>query len=165
MKYDVYCRLKGTNLIKLNLTACSNSKISIYVPIEISKNVDEFNSSSGYYNDICYTTTSDDGTDILLKDRQKKYIDEDKVACQEYCDFSDKKKDVNDGDEGVDKSTSTNSTSSTNTNTSNNTSSNDTSNTSNSANTTNTSNTANTANNTFSQPFIILSFYLYLIIT
>ena len=63
-------------------------------------------------------------------------------------DFSDKKKDVNDGDEGVDKSTSTNSTSSTNTNTSNNTSSNDTSNTSNSANTTNTSNTANTANNT-----------------
>jgi hypothetical protein len=45
VEYDVYCRLKGTNLIKLNLTACSNSKISIYVPIEISKNVDEFNSN------------------------------------------------------------------------------------------------------------------------
>ena len=89
VEYDVYCRLKGTNLIKLNLTACSNSKISIYVPIEISKNVDEFNSSSGYYNDICYTTTSEDGTDISLKDRQKKYIDEDKVVCQEDCDFSE----------------------------------------------------------------------------
>ena len=51
--------------------------------------MDIFNSSSKYYNDICYTTTSEDGTDILLKDRQKEFIDKDKIICQEDCDFSE----------------------------------------------------------------------------
>ena len=88
IKYDVYCKLNGTNLIKLNLSICADTKIFIYVPIEITKNIDEFNSSSGYYNDICYTTTSEDGTDITLKDRQKNYVDGNKIVCQEDCFFS-----------------------------------------------------------------------------
>ena len=54
----------------------------------INEHLDKFNSSSGYYNDICYTTTSEDGTDILLKDRQKEFIEKDYVVCQEDCDFS-----------------------------------------------------------------------------
>ena len=49
VEYDVYCKLFGTNLIKLNLTVCSNSKISIYTPIIITENIDKYNSSSGYY--------------------------------------------------------------------------------------------------------------------
>jgi hypothetical protein len=89
VEYDVYYRLNGTNLIKLNLTVCSNSKIFIYVPHAIIKNVDEFNSSSGYYKDICYSITSDDGTDISIKDRQREFIDKNKFVCQEYCDFSE----------------------------------------------------------------------------
>ena len=40
---------------------------------------------SGYYNDICYTTTSEDGTDITLKDRRDNYGDGDKIICQEDC--------------------------------------------------------------------------------
>ena len=40
------------------------------------------------YNDICYTTTSEDGTDISLKDRQTDYVDNDKVVCQDGCDFT-----------------------------------------------------------------------------
>ena len=67
VEYDVYAKLFGNNLIKLNLTVCENSKISISIPIVINENIDKYNSSSGYYNDICYTTTSDDGSDILLK--------------------------------------------------------------------------------------------------
>ena len=85
VEFDVYCKLLGTNLIKLNLTACSKSKISIYKPFLISDNINKFNSSSGYYNDICYTTTSEDGTDISLRDRQTGFINEDKVICQEDC--------------------------------------------------------------------------------
>ena len=45
------------------------------------------NSSSGYYNDICYITTSDSGTDISLKDRKNIFIEENKTMCQEDCDF------------------------------------------------------------------------------
>jgi len=89
VEYDVYCRLFGTNLIKLNLTVCENSTISIYTPIVINDNIDKYNSSSGYYNDICYTTTSEDGTDITLKDRQKNYINGDRIVCQEGCVFTE----------------------------------------------------------------------------
>ena len=89
VEYDVYAKLFGKNLIKLNLTACKNSKISISIPIIINDQLDKFNISSGYYNDICYTATSEDGTDILLKDRQNEFIDKDKVVCQEDCDFSE----------------------------------------------------------------------------
>ena len=50
--------------------------------------LDKFNTSSGYYNDICYTTTSDDGTDISLKDRKTEYIEGDNIICQDDCEFS-----------------------------------------------------------------------------
>ena len=89
VEYNVYAKLFGSNLIKLNLTVCEKSKISISIPIEINEPIDKLNSSSGYYNDICYTTTSEDGTDILLKDRQKEFIDNNKIVCQEDCDFSE----------------------------------------------------------------------------
>ena len=52
-------------------------------------NIDEYNSNSGYYNDICYSTKTEDGTDITLKDRQSIFIDENKIVCQEDCFLSD----------------------------------------------------------------------------
>ena len=88
VEYNVYAKLYGKNLIKLNLTIYGKTKISLLIPIVLSDNLDKYNISSGYYNDICYTTTSEDGTDILLKDRQKEFIDKDKVICQEDCDFN-----------------------------------------------------------------------------
>ena len=89
VEYDVYSKLFGNNLMNLNLTVCWTSKISIFISIVINDDLDKYNSSSGYYNDICYTTTSEDGTDILLKDRQNGFINKDKVVCQEDCDFSE----------------------------------------------------------------------------
>ena len=89
IEYNVYSKVSGGNLIKLNLKVCGNSKISISIPIEITENIDKLNSSSGYYNNICYTTTSEDGTDISLKDRQKEFVDKNKMVCQEDCEFSE----------------------------------------------------------------------------
>ena len=88
VEYDVYGKF-GINLIKLNLTVCRQSKVSISIPIVLDDHLDKFNSSSGYYNDICYPTTSEDGTDIILRDRQKEFIDNNKIICQEDCDFSE----------------------------------------------------------------------------
>ena len=68
IEFEVYYKLNGHNLKKLNLSYCSNSKIDISIPVKINeKNIDKYNSSSGYYNDICYVTSSDSGTDIILK--------------------------------------------------------------------------------------------------
>ena len=89
VEYDVYSKLNGNNLIKLNLTICKNSKISLSVPIAISESLDKLNSGGGYYNDICYIVTSDSGTDISLKDRKKEFIEDNKKVCQDDCDFSE----------------------------------------------------------------------------
>ena len=89
VEYDVYSKINGSNLIKLNLSHCPNSKVDISVPAEITENIDKLNSSSGYYNDICYTTTSDSGTDIILKDRKIEFVEGNKTICQEKCIFSD----------------------------------------------------------------------------
>ena len=86
--YAIYSKLFGTNLIKLNLTVCEKSKIIISIPFVITGNLDKFNINSGYYNDICYTTTSEYGTDITLKDRRKEFIDNNAI-CQEDCAFSE----------------------------------------------------------------------------
>ena len=88
VEYNVYSKLSGKNLEKLNLTICKDTKISINIPIEINDNVDIFNTSSGYFNDICYSTTSDDGTDISLQDRKNDYIYGDNIICQDGCEFS-----------------------------------------------------------------------------
>ena len=37
VEYDVYSKLNGNILVKLNLTVCQNSKISLSVPITISE--------------------------------------------------------------------------------------------------------------------------------
>ena len=64
IEYEVYYNLNGQNLVKLNLTVCEDTKIDISLPVEISEDLDKLNSSSAYYNDICYTSTSDSSTDI-----------------------------------------------------------------------------------------------------
>ena len=37
---------------------------------------------------MCYTTTSEDGTDITLKDRKKEFVDKNKTVCQDDYVFS-----------------------------------------------------------------------------
>ena len=91
IEYDVYSKLNDTNLIKLNISICKNINIDLSIPAFISEkdNIDEYNKSSGYYNDLCYPAQSESNTDIIIKDRQKEFIDKNKTVCQENCDFTE----------------------------------------------------------------------------
>jgi len=89
VEYEVYSKYNRSNLLKLNLSHCYNSKIDILIPIRLTGSLDKYNSSSKYYNDICYTSTSDSGTDITLEDRKKEFIDNNKTVCQDKCIFSE----------------------------------------------------------------------------
>ena len=89
VEYDVYSKLNGSSLVKLDLSYCSNSKVGISVPIKIEESLDKLNSSSAYYNDICYTTTSDSGTDIILNDRKTEFVEGNKTLSQDNCIFAD----------------------------------------------------------------------------
>ena len=71
----------------MNISICSETKIALIIPIEITESLDKLNTSSDYYSDICYTATSDSGTDILLKDRKKEFLEGNKTICQDDCDF------------------------------------------------------------------------------
>ena len=58
IEYEVYYPLFNDKLIKLNLTVCKDIKINLNIPLFINnENIDKFNSSSAYYNDICYVKT------------------------------------------------------------------------------------------------------------
>ena len=87
VEFNVYCKLNGTNLVKLDLSYCEDTKIDLSVPIEITESLDKLNTSSDYFSSICHTTTSDGGTDMPLSDRKIEYIKDNKAVCQDDCQF------------------------------------------------------------------------------
>ena len=87
--FDIYVKSSsGNNLKKLNLSLCENSKYNLFINSTIEGNIDQFNASSGYYNDVCYKAISDNGADIILKDRREEFIEKNRTLCQEDCIFS-----------------------------------------------------------------------------
>ena len=86
-EFDVY-HLSKNKLTKLNISVCNKDEIFLVKPQKLFEDdIDKVNIKSGYYNDICYSTTSESGTDIILEDRKKIYIKDNKAVCQEECDF------------------------------------------------------------------------------
>ena len=88
IEYEIYYPLNNDNeLIKLNLTSCQGSKIDLSISVKINDNLDKYNSSSDYYNDICSKTTSESGTDISLNDRRNEFINNNISLCEENCEL------------------------------------------------------------------------------
>ena len=90
IEYEVYYPLYDrNNITKLDLSKCHDIKIDISIPIYIPKDdLDKYNASSGYYNDICYTLTSESGTDKALKDRKDEFVENNMTVCEENCEFT-----------------------------------------------------------------------------
>ena len=89
IEYDVYSNFNGNNLVELNLKSCEDTTIDIFIPVQLTEDKDKLNSSSDYYSEICYSATSDYGTDLTLEDRKNEFIDNNMTVCQENCIFSD----------------------------------------------------------------------------
>ena len=89
IEYEVYYPLDNKNLFLLNLSFCESTEIEITIPVSINNDIDKYNSSSGYYNDICSKATSDFGTDISLSDRKDEFINKNLTLCEEDCKLID----------------------------------------------------------------------------
>ena len=91
VEYEVYYPFLSNNATILNLSICKDMKIDILIPFEIPKGqIDKYNKSSGLYNSICVTSTSEDGADEPYKDRQNNYkMNNSLKVCEEDCDFND----------------------------------------------------------------------------
>ena len=90
MEYEIYYPLNNNEeLKKLNLTYCKDIKIDISISVKIDGQLDKYNSSSDYYNNICYKTTSESGTDISLNDRRNEFVNNNFSLCEENCELTD----------------------------------------------------------------------------
>ena len=75
VEYEVYYPLNNiSNLTKLNLSSCKDTKIEISISVKINGSLDKYDPNSNYYNNICSKATSESGTDISLKDRKNEYV-------------------------------------------------------------------------------------------
>ena len=95
--FDVY---EPYNKTKLNLSLCDGISINIFVPMELSEEnrkiyekmkesgYDMFNINDPFYQDICTTFDSSDGTDMLLTDRINYIYNNEDTQCQQNCQLS-----------------------------------------------------------------------------
>ena len=89
IEYEVFYPFFNETLQQLNLSECKGMDIDISIPVKITDTIDKYNLSSDYYNNLCYKTTSDFGTDISLTDRKNDFIDNNMTLCEEDCKLSD----------------------------------------------------------------------------
>ena len=97
VQYEVYAPGTGQ---KLDLSVCSDIKIEIKYPVVLddetkklydelkSQGYDLFDKNNKFYTDICTPYKSDDGTDIILADRNNDFFAKHEIVCQANCEFS-----------------------------------------------------------------------------
>ena len=85
LQYEVYYPLYNETFIKLNLSECKGMNIEVSYLLKLNDSLDKYNASSGYYNDLCYKTTSNSNTDISLNDRRNHFTDDNMTLCEEDC--------------------------------------------------------------------------------
>ena len=84
IQYEVY---HPNNKTKTDLSLCNN-KIEINIPVSIDENnLYKYEQDSYYYNDRCYTYTSDNGNDKPLEYRRKEFINNNMSLCETECDY------------------------------------------------------------------------------
>jgi len=87
IEYEVY---HPTEFYKLNLSDCDNLKIVVSIPASINEDeLYKHDPSSDYYNDKCYSYTSDNGADATLNDRQNEYVNNNLTICENNCELID----------------------------------------------------------------------------
>ena len=74
------------NLSVLNLSYCNNSEVTVSIPVTIDENsLYLYDPNSKFYNDKCNSFTTENGTDIILKDRQQEFVDKNLSLCENKC--------------------------------------------------------------------------------
>ena len=81
--YEIY---HPVNKSQLDLNYCKDILISLDIPVSIDEdNYFKYDPNSEYYTDECYTYTTDNGTDIILDDRQMEYNENNYSICENKC--------------------------------------------------------------------------------
>ena len=77
------------NKSKLDLNYCKDILIELNIPVSIDEdNLFKHDPNSEYYKDECVPSTSENGTDIILNDRQIEYNENNYSLCENNCTFT-----------------------------------------------------------------------------
>ena len=72
----------------LNLSYCEKMFINISIPVSINEeDIFKHDPSSDYYNNKCFSYTTENKTDIILDDRRNEYINNNMFLCEEDCKY------------------------------------------------------------------------------
>ena len=81
--YEIY---EPINKTQLDLNYCKDILINLNIPVSIDEeSLYKYDPNSEYYNDECYAYTTENGTDIILNDRQNEYNDNNFSICESNC--------------------------------------------------------------------------------
>ena len=73
IEYEIF-RSQIKQKIDLNYCIKAGANIRIYIPLNINESIlFKYDPNNSYYNDICYTYTTENGTDISLFNRKNEY--------------------------------------------------------------------------------------------
>ena len=98
VQYEIY---EPKDFKSLNLSICNDLQITINVPVNMDSNIENlynslsesgynlFDENDAFYNDICATYTTLNGTDMLLSDRKKDIFNssQSQYMCQTGCEL------------------------------------------------------------------------------
>ena len=68
---------------------CKDILVELNIPVSIDEeNLFKHDPNSEYYTDECVPSTSENGTDILINDRQNEFNENNLSLCQNNCSFT-----------------------------------------------------------------------------
>ena len=83
--YELY---HPNNKTKLDLRYCKDEFINLNIPVSIDEGIlFKYDPNSDYYTDECSSYTTEDGTDILLSDRQEEFNENNMSLCENICNY------------------------------------------------------------------------------
>ena len=97
IKYSIY---EPYNRTQLNLSLCYNYPINLLIPLELDEETKKlyeqineegynmFNLNDPFYQDVCTSFDSPNGTDILISDRFNYILNNNNLKCQTNCKYS-----------------------------------------------------------------------------
>ena len=86
IEYEIY---NSKTKEKLDLSICNNIKVHINIPVNIDENnLFKYNPNHEYYNDLCFSYTTKNKADIIIKDRRDEYINNNMSLCENNCTYN-----------------------------------------------------------------------------
>ena len=84
--YEIYHPITK---IRLNLSYCEHILVKLNIPVSIDESkLFKYDPNSDFYNDNCFSYTTENGTDIILNDRKEEFNNNNLSLCQKNCNYT-----------------------------------------------------------------------------